>query len=153
MAAAHGALHHQRRIRAAYCASKGVPYSDAAWLEELLRMCPRDELLLALAAGTHGAGAGGQAIDEWATYVLHRVQPGLAGLLRGVLLRNDGGPPRVFIARQPLLLALKLALVREPPADPGASDPFAVATLLSHFAARETAAYPAPRAVNDPHPH
>ncbi|MGI8622902.1 MAG: hypothetical protein ACR2NB_05305 [Solirubrobacteraceae bacterium] len=122
-----------------YCASKGAVYTDGGWLNALLHMCPRDQLLVAITAGTRAAGAGSDALAQWTAYVLDHAAAGLDTLLRDVLEADDGGPPRVLVARQPLLLALKLALEHDPPASTGTSDPFVVATLLSHYAAREPA--------------
>ena len=113
----------------------GTPYDDDAWGDALLGMCPRESLLVALSAATRVAGDGERALDEWETYVLERLDTDLADLLREALHRPDGGPPRVMIARQPLLLAVRLALAA-PPATTRTGDPFVVATLLSHFAAR-----------------
>jgi hypothetical protein len=121
----------------AYCRIKGEEYDEKAWVSALLQMCSRNQLLVAISAGTRAAGAGKATTDDWETYVLEHVDTDLAGLLRDVLRRSDGGPPRVLIARQPLLLALKMVL-ENPSPGVGTSDPFVVATLLSHYAARHS---------------
>jgi len=64
-----------------YCAMKGEPYTDQAWLNALLNVCPRDQLLIAITAGTRAAGADRQLIADWTTYVLDHVDPDLAALL------------------------------------------------------------------------
>jgi hypothetical protein len=120
-----------------FCRGKGEPYDADAWLDALLTTCSRDALLHAITAGTRVARVGGGALDEWTTHVLNVVEASLSARMREALVSGDGGPTRVFLARQPLLLALKLSLSRPPPARPGTGDPFVVATLLSHHAARE----------------
>lgn len=115
--------------------SRGTPYDDDAWGDALLKMCPLDSLLVALSAATRAADNGKEALDEWGAYVLGHLDADLAHVVRDALHRPDGGPPRVLIARQPLLLAVRLALTA-PPTPTQTGDPFVVATLLSHFAAR-----------------
>ncbi len=85
------------------------------------------------------AHEGGRALDEWTDYVLSTVDPALGKHLRAAITVTDGGPPRVFLARQPLLLALRLILEGGTTNPGGTGDPFVVVTLLAHYAAREPA--------------
>lgn len=128
-----------------WCAERGERYTPEGWLSALLAMCPRESLLLAITAGTRVAGAGREPLKQWTEYALANVDASLAGHLEAAMTVVDGGPDRVFLARQPLLLALKLVLGSEADGK-GTADPFVVASLLSHHAAREpvTARHPDP---------
>ncbi|WP_353953573.1 hypothetical protein V6K52_09225 [Knoellia sp. S7-12] len=119
--------------------TKGESLDMSRWGSLLLQMCPRDHLLVALAAASRAAGAGESALEEWEEYVLSHVEPALAKALLAGLKGTDGGPRRVLLARQPVLLATRLALTEPPPQSPtGTADPAVVATMLSHFAARSS---------------
>jgi hypothetical protein len=118
---------------------QGALYGVDKWPTVLLNLCHRDDLLRVVTAATRVAHEGGAALDEWTNYVLDTVDPALGKHLRAALTVTDGGPPRVFMARQPLLLALKLILEGGTTSPAGSGDPFVVVTLLAHYAAREPA--------------
>jgi hypothetical protein len=118
-----------------YCRLEDVSYSDAEWRDALLSMAPRDELIQAITAALQVAGRGPSYIEAWQEHVLNSLAPNLAKSMRHALSSGDGGPPVVFLARQPLLLALREVLTSPAPLQPGDGDPQIVATLLSHHAA------------------
>lgn len=122
-----------------FLAEQGAAYGIDRWPVALLNLCHRDDLLRALTAATRVAHEGGEALTEWTRYVLSSVDPTLGKYLQASVEVTDGGPPRVFMARQPLLLALRLILDGGTTTPEGSGDPFVVVTLLSHYAAREPA--------------
>jgi hypothetical protein len=120
----------------AYVAGQGELYSDRGWHTSLLALCPRDQLIAALAAATRVATPGSADYQRWTDHVLDTIDPALADSMRRVLEADDGGPPTVVIARQALLLALRAALVEPEPDKVGDRDPRVVATLLAHHVSR-----------------
>ncbi len=119
--------------------AEGAPYGLDRWPAVLLGLCHRDDLLRALTCATRVAHVGGSDLEEWTEHVLSTVHPDLGKHLRAALTVTDGGPPRVFLARQPLLLALRLILAGGTTTPSSTGDPFVVVTLLAHHAAREPA--------------
>lgn len=122
-----------------FLAEKGIGYDPDVWVAGLLTMCSQYDLLLAVTAATGVAHEGGQRLVLWTERVLSTVDARLAKHLRAALTVDEAGPDKVFMARQPLLLALKLILAGGTDAAEGNCDPFTVVTLLSHHAAREPA--------------
>lgn len=118
---------------------QGAPWDIERWPTVLLNMCHRENLIRVATAATRVAHAGGSALDEWTRYVLSTVDAALGKHMRAALEVNDGGPQRVFLARQPVLLALKLILAEGTTQPQGRGDPFVVLTMLAHYAAREPA--------------
>lgn len=122
-----------------FLATKGMTFEPDRWVAQLLQLSHRDDLLRALTSATRVAQEGGAPLEEWTEYVLSTCEQGLGTQMREALGRNDGSAPRVFLARQPLLLALKLILAHGTSSPAGHQDPFVVVTLLAHHAAREPA--------------
>jgi len=127
-----------------FLAEQGISYESDAWVASLLQLSSRDDLLRVVTAATRVAHAGGAALERWTEYVLTTCEAGLGRHMREALTKADGGPPRVFLARQPLLLALKLILAHGTATPSGHGDPFIVVTLLAHHAARGPAGAKAP---------
>lgn len=119
-----------------FVASRNEQYSDRGWLDALLALSPRDQLIAALTAATRVATPGSGDYQRWTDHVLTNVDPVLAALMRRVLESEDGGPQTLMIARQALLLAMRTALVEPEPTTTGTSDPRVVATLLAHHVSR-----------------
>jgi hypothetical protein len=134
---------------AEFYGAEGVPYSDDGWLHEILAMSTREQLILALTAALQVAGGGLHGINAWQEYVLSRVPPTLAACMRDALDSRDGGPPIQFLARQPLLLALRHVLTTTPHPAPGDLDPRIAATLLSHHVALGDSAPPGHAPADD----
>lgn len=122
----------------AYAAGKGETYSDAGWQASLLRLCPSGQLVAALCAATRVAGSRAESgdLEAWTEFVLGSVDPDLGERMRAVLDVDDGGAKTLFLSRQQLLLALRLALTAPRSEPTGQADPRIVATLLSHHMAR-----------------
>ncbi len=115
-----------------FLARKGGRFRASGWQQALLALCSRDELIAAIAAATRVAESP-EELEAWAEYVLSAVEADLAATIRAALA--DPGPPMRFLARQPLLLAMRIALTEPEAAAPGGADPRVVAALLSHHAA------------------
>lgn len=117
-----------------YLAANGQQYSYVEWLRVVLDLCPRRDLIAALTLAARVASDPAER-DEWTAYVLTNVDPVLATRMRSALATTDGGPSFVFLARQPVLLALRAALTEPVSRRPGDGDPRIAATLLSHHVA------------------
>lgn len=121
-----------------YLSSKGLTDGVPEWTNELLAAAPRDDLIRTLTAALNVADAGGvegvHKQKQWAEHVFGAVEPALADALIAAL--SDPSKPRVLLARQPLLLALRQVLARSAKGRSSARlDLPTVVTLLSHAAA------------------
>jgi hypothetical protein len=98
------------------------------------RYYPREQLVLALALLNRMAARGKRRLDELSEYYAAWLGPGPAEKLRG-LLAVEGGSRRVFIARQPLLAAMRATIVdghTDDPQPPPEKPLDVHAILLSH---------------------
>jgi len=116
-------------------AARGRNFSRDDWTAVLLALHPRDEYLHQLAALNHAACHRDLA-DAYRDRFLEQIPFPESQAIQAALAGAVDGRPRVFLARQTVLRAIRLVLV--PPTPGRAADP-AVAALLAD-AGPETAA-------------
>lgn len=116
-------------------AARGRAFSREDWIAVLLALHPQDEYLHQLAALNHAA-CHRDLTDVYRDRFLEQVPSHEARAVRAALDGAVDGRPRVFLARQTVLRAMRLVLV---PSAPGPAPDPAVATLLAD-AGPETAA-------------
>ncbi len=115
------------------------------WIGAILRQHPRQDLVCALAALNHAAQHPDHAM-RYQQQFLSRLRPEVAGTVQAALDGAVDGKPRVFLARQCVLRALRTVLV--PDGDqPTVPEPMAAfvrsvdlttsAVLLVHFVAAQ----------------
>jgi hypothetical protein len=119
-----------------FVAQKGEQYTSDGWHDALLASASKGDLLRALTVATHVVSEGGDALRAWTAHVIDGVEPVLAGCIQAAL--SKPGADRVLLARQPLLMALKVILAegRDAPVGRG-RDPFIVLTMLTHHVSRD----------------
>ena len=124
-------------------AAHGRAFDRDAWISALLALHPRDQYLYQLAALNHATNDLA-LLDEYQQRFLTRMATDVAEVVRLALAGSVDGQPRRFLARQIVLLALRLVLVPpDPPAVTDASltagvanlDLETAAVLLAHLAA------------------
>jgi len=124
-------------------AARGRAFDRDAWISALLALHPRDQYLYQLAALNHATNDLA-LLDEYQQRFLARMATDVAEVVRLALAGSVDGQPRRFLARQIVLLALRLVLV--PPVPPAATDASltagvanldleTAAVLLAHLAA------------------
>ncbi len=123
--------------------ARGRAFDRDAWISALLALHPRDQYLYQLAALNHATNDLA-LLDEYQQRFLTRMATDVAEVVRLALAGSVDGQPRRFLARQIVLLALRLVLVPpDPPAVTDASltagvanlDLETAAVLLAHLAA------------------
>lgn len=125
-----------------YLAQRGYSYIPDEWATALLQSHTQDELLASLTSALYVVSAPGDAgrrlRHDWNEHVLSALDSSLAGAISMAL--HQPGAPRVLLARQSLLRALKLVLAHAPVSIPGdrRTDATSVVTLLSHYASRKS---------------
>jgi hypothetical protein len=124
-------------------AARSRAFDRDAWISALLALHPRDQYIYHLAALNHATNDPA-LLEQFQQRFLARVAPDVAEVMRRALAGHIDGQPRRFLARQIVLLALRLVLVSpEPLSAPDASltaglanlDPETAAVLLAHLAA------------------
>lgn len=135
--------------------SKGVGFEPQVWIETLLRIPPAEEYLFHLARLNriaHSANEVSVLEQRFLQQLTHNLRPIAKRAFGGL----NGGPTRLFLARQPVLRAMYLALntpVPDKDPDPGIAHylhtigPESAAIVLTHLAA-DTLTQPRP--VNEP---
>jgi hypothetical protein len=122
---------------------RGNGFDPEVWIDALLRMHPR-ELYVQVLAGLNRAARFKEAVLEYQQRFLSRLGPGLRLVVEAVLAGGADGQPRWFLARQPVLRAMRLVLTAAAPeGDPDARiahfltgvDPETAAVMLVHLAA------------------
>jgi hypothetical protein len=96
-------------------AARGRAFDRDAWISALLALHPRDQYVYQLAALNHATNDLA-LLDEYQQRFLARVAPDVAEVVRLALAGRVDGQPRRFLARQIVLLALRLVLVPPDPA-------------------------------------
>ncbi|WP_370066202.1 hypothetical protein [Streptacidiphilus sp. MAP5-3] len=123
--------------------AKGFDFEPRVWIETLLRMYPAESYLFHLARLNRTARSA-EHVSVLQQRFLQRLQPGLRLTIETVLGGLTGGPTRWFLARQPVLRAMHLALTTQIPKqdpDPRVAhylqgiDPESAAIVLAHLAA------------------
>ena len=121
----------------------GHDFDPPAWVDVLLRLYPREVYIEVLAA-LNRAARFSVPVMEFQQRFLHGLAPGMRVVLAAVLAGGVDGQPRWFLARQPLLRAMRLVLTApEPRGEPdsriatllAAADHLTAAVLLTHLAA------------------
>jgi hypothetical protein len=124
-------------------AAHGRVYNSSAWIDALLRLYPGEVYADALAA-LNRATRFRDPVQEYQRRFLMRLPSGLRAAAELAIGGAADGQPRWFLARQPLLRAIRLALTAPPPrGDPdphvaellAPADHLAAAILLTHLAA------------------
>lgn len=128
---------------APYEKAHGHDFDPPAWVDVLLRLYPREVYIEVLAA-LNRAARFSDPVMEFQQRFLRRLAPGMRMVLAAVLAGGMDGQPRWFLARQPLLRAMRLVLTApEPRGEPdsriatllAAADHLTAAVLLTHLAA------------------
>jgi hypothetical protein len=88
-------------------AARGRAFDRDAWISALLALHPRDQYLYQLAALNHATNDLA-LLDEYQQRVLARMATDVAEVVRLALAGSIDGQPRRFLARQIVLLALRL---------------------------------------------
>jgi hypothetical protein len=96
-------------------AARSRAFDGDAWISALLALHPRDQYIYQLAALNHATNDLA-LLDEYQQRFLARVAPDVAEVVRLALAGRVDGQPRRFLARQIVLLALRLVLVLPDPA-------------------------------------
>jgi hypothetical protein len=94
--------------------AKRRAFDRDAWISALLALHPRDQYVYQLAALNHATNDLA-LLDEYQQRFLARVAPDVAEVVRLALAGRVDGQPRRFLARQIVLLALRLVLVAPDP--------------------------------------
>lgn len=135
--------------------TKGFDFKPQVWIATLLRMYPAESYLFHLARLNRIAHSTDD-VSVLQQRFLQRLQPGLRLTIERVLGGLTDGQPRWFLARQPVLRAMHLALTTPLPEqdpDPRVAhylqgiDPESAAIVLSHLAADT---FRQPRPANEP---
>jgi len=124
----------------------GLPFDPVPLINSLLRLHPRDVYLPVLVALNHAAHYP-ELIEAYQDRFLGRLNPAMRESVRSALDGRADGQPRVLLARQPVLRALRTVLIYRPPATappagnlgglaPGL-DPELAAMLLVHLVATQ----------------
>jgi hypothetical protein len=123
--------------------ANGHDFSAPAWIDVLLRLYPAEVYTQMLAALNRAARFRDPA-EEYRRRFLQRLSPGVRVAMAVAVAGAAGGKPRWFLARQPLLHAMRLVLTAPPPqGDPdpriaallAGADQLTAAVLLAHLAA------------------
>lgn len=91
-------------------AARGRAFDRDAWISALLALHPRDQYLYQLAALNHATN-NLALLDEYQQRFLARMATDVVEVVRLALAGSVDGQPRRFLARQIVLLALRLVLV------------------------------------------
>jgi len=122
--------------------ARGISFDPDAWTSALLRLYP-GELYVQFLASLNRCTRFKEAVLECQRRFLSRLSPGLRELIEAVLAGGTDGQPRWFLARQPVLRAMRLVLTAEPSqGDPDpriakfltGMDPETAAAMLVHLA-------------------
>ena len=93
--------------------ARGAAFDPHAWTSALLHRYP-GELYVQFLASLNRATRFTDAVLECQQRFLSRLSPGLRQLIGAVLAGGTDGQPRRFLARQPVLRAMRLVLTAEP---------------------------------------
>lgn len=123
-------------------AARGRAFDRDAWICALVALHPRDEYLHHFAALNHATNDLA-LLAAYQDRFIARIAPDLAEVMRLALAGSIDGQRRRFLARQIVLLALRLVLVSPDPVPVDANlaacvanlDPETAAVLLAHLAA------------------
>jgi hypothetical protein len=124
-------------------AARGREFDRGGWTSALLALHPRDEYIYHLAALNHATNDMA-LLEAYQDRFMERVAPDVAKVARVALAGGIDGQRRRFLARQVVLLALRLVLVPPDPAQAADAslasglanlDPETAAILLAHLAA------------------
>ena len=124
-------------------AARGREFDRGGWTSALLALHPRDEYIYHLAALNHATNDMA-LLEAYQDRFMERVAPDVAKIARVALAGGIDGQRRRFLARQVVLLALRLVLVPPDPAQAADAslasglanlDPETAAILLAHLAA------------------
>lgn len=126
-----------------YDQARGAVFDPEAWASTLLRLYPGD-LYVQVLSSLNRAARFTDAVLEYQQRFLSRLSAGIRGVIEAVLAGGTDGQPRRFLARQPVLRAMRLVLTAEPShGDPDpriatfltGMDPETAAVMLVHLAA------------------
>lgn len=127
-------------------AARGLPFDPVPLINSLLRLHPREVYLQVLVALNHAAHHP-ELAEAWRDRYLARLNPAMAEYVRRALDGTADGVTRAFLARQPVLRAMRTVLTHRPPsgspvagilaaAAPGL-DPELAGMLLVHLVAAQ----------------
>ena len=128
---------------APYEEAHGNKFDSSAWVDALLRLYPR-ELYVEVLAALNRAARFREPVLEYQQRFLQRLGPGLRAVVASAVAGGVDGQPRWFLARQPVLRAMRLVLTAPAPqsqADPRiaalivGADHLTAAVMLVHLAA------------------